>query len=204
VAPWTLSDFAPGSLTWTEPSSIEYDYGIFRTDGTPKPIAASLRAFFGSGSIDTSFDNGFESAVSALPAEWSVFPASGAQFARDTAVAHTGHASARIARSGNDLSGAPSFYTTPIVNIVPGHAYAATVWARGQSASGENRVTLAWFNASGAYLGQSVSELLPPGTTTWRRLVVRGVAPHDAAAVNIFLESAYNRGEVWFDDATFQ
>jgi endo-1,4-beta-mannosidase len=42
VAPWTLYDFAPSKYI----SPIEQDFGLFRTDGSAKPVVAQITAAF--------------------------------------------------------------------------------------------------------------------------------------------------------------
>jgi hypothetical protein len=203
VAPWTLNDFAPGTLTWDPPSG-EYAYGLYHTDGKPKKVVRSLQAYFGSGTVSTAFNQGFEAAVGGLPAEWRIFHGQQAQFARDTTVAHSGHASARISHSTSDSTGGPSFFISPIASdIIPGHTYTATVWARGRNAAGETRLALAWFDTSDRYLGQIQSPVLAHGTTSWTHLVASGAAPPGAAYVQIHCKSLNNTGVAWFDDVTF-
>jgi hypothetical protein len=47
-APWILNDFSPGAIppgqTASEPT--QYGYGLFQTNGTPKPAAAVVRSAF--------------------------------------------------------------------------------------------------------------------------------------------------------------
>jgi hypothetical protein len=119
-------------------------------------------------------------------------------------MAHSGVASARIGNSTGDNSGVPAFYLSPIdAHVAPGQSCTATTWVRGLNATGATRVALAWFDASGAYLGQCESAVLPTGTTEWTLLRAKGVAPTGAAYVQIHLQSAHNRGTAWFDDVTF-
>jgi hypothetical protein len=210
AAPWVLYDFAQGAIPPSGAAATpnEYSYGLYHTDGTAKPAAKSTAMFFGPGTVDTSFNNGFETGFQAgvvtLPTEWRLFHASQAAFARDTHMAHSGVASARISNSTGDNTGVPAFYLSPIdAHVVPRRSYAATAWVRGLNATGATDVTLAWFDASGAYLGQSESAVLPTGTTDWTLLSAKGVAPTGAAYVQIHLRSGHNRGTAWFDDVTF-
>ena len=74
---WTLSDFDAGTIpagggVQKEP---EYDFGLFRTNGSAKPAAAVVRGIF-AGLPPLTFDGDFEHAVtavggSAVPADWS-------------------------------------------------------------------------------------------------------------------------------------
>ena len=151
----------------------------------------------------TSFNNGFEVADGGLPAGWSRMRAQDATFARDTAVAHSGTASARISNSGGDATGVPDYYVQPVLTVIPGQTYAASAWARGANATGGTRIAFAWYNASHTYLGQVESAWLPNGTTPWTLLTVSGAAPANAAIMEIHLKSSFNSGSAWFDDVTF-
>ncbi len=184
VAPWVLSDFTPGSLTWAPADSKEYGFGLYRTDGSAKPVAASVASAFAAGSVDTSFNNGFESCAAGMPAVWLTFHAGQASFACDSTTAHTGTSAVRISHSTGDNSGVPSFYTTPTAEqLTAGQTYTASVWAKGQASTGTNQIALAFFSATGAYLGTTASSALAAGTTTWSRLTVSATAPAGAASV---------------------
>jgi hypothetical protein len=205
VAVWTLSDFAPGSVSWSAPNGPEYGFGLYHVDGTAKPIAASVARGYGTGTVDTSFNQDFETCAGGTPALWRLFHADQAQFACDTTVAYSGHTSARISASGGDASGVPAFFLSPPVpGLVPGRLYTASVWARGQNLTGATQVALAWFDAGGNYLGTTASGPLPTGTTAWTQLTATSAAPATAAYVQIHLKSAYNSGIAWFDDVSFQ
>jgi hypothetical protein len=77
------------------------------------------------------------------------------------------------------------------------------VWARGQEATGDTRVALAWLDADDNYLGLSQSSALPPGTTKWTKLTAKAKAPPNAATVQVHLKSGYDDGTAFFDDVTF-
>jgi hypothetical protein len=129
-APWIYSDNPPGAIppSQTAQNPAEYHYGLFRTNGTEKPVANSLRTIFGGGAFDTSFNNGFEAAgPSGMPTNWLLWKPSEATFARDTGVSHSGTASARISASAASGSDIPSFYLSPVMFIEPGQAYTASV-----------------------------------------------------------------------------
>jgi hypothetical protein len=205
VAPWTLSDFVPGSITWVPASSLEYGFGLYHTDGSAKAVAASVAGAFGGGAIDTSFNNGFEICAGGTPAIWQLFHATQATFACDTSVAHSGGASARISNSSGDSTGVPAFFLSPTVaRVAPGQVHTVSVWARGQNATGTTQVALAWFDANGNYLSVTDSPALQTGTTSWTLLTASGPAPAGAAYVQIHCESAYNSGTAWFDDVSYQ
>lgn len=185
-------------------SLSEYQYGLYRTDGTPKRAASSIAAMFASNSIDTSFNNSLEQNALGLPTHWLRWQAEDAAFARDAQVSHSGKASARITASTANKVGLPAFYLSPVQPIAPGQTATATVWARGQRSTGITRLTLAWFDARQKYIGANSSANLSSGTTAWTQLRVRAVVPLNAAYVEIHLVSANNRGTAWFDDVTFE
>jgi hypothetical protein len=193
AAPWTLNDFSARAFpsdSRVGSNPAEYHYGLYRTDGTPKPAAASIASMFATGSIDISFNNSFEQDALGLPANWLRWQTNNANFARDTRVAHSGSASARIHASTPAEFGLPAFYLSPVQTITPGQTAAASVWAQGEDATGVTRVTLAWFDAQQKYIGADSS--------------VKAVMPENAAYVEIHLVSANNRGSAWFDDVTFE
>jgi hypothetical protein len=74
------------------------------------------------------------------------------------------------------------------------------VYARGTQATGNNDVTLAWFDGDGAWLGNTVSGSLQPGLDSWQKLVASGTAPAEARAVEIHLRSQGNDGEVAYSE----
>jgi hypothetical protein len=209
-APWQLNDLTTGAVPpgagAIDPS--EYDMGLLRADGSAKPVAASVSQLFTNQTIDASFNNGFESgystpasATGSLPTDWSIFDPAQAQFARDTTVSHSGGASARIENAAASTTQVPAFYISPPrAFVIPGGHYTASVWARGQRATGYSGIAIAFFQANGAYLGDAQSAPIAPGTTGWTDLIASGVAPTGTAYVQVHLKSANNTGAVWFDD----
>lgn len=210
AAPWTLTDFAPGAI----PASMrlsrrpeQYHYGLFRVDGRPKPAAAVVRRAFIKGQIETSFHAGFEQPLDTprgpVPLGWRVWDDGAASFAWDDSTAHSGRASARISASGGSGSMVPAFFSSPVDDsVVTGSLYVATVWARGSAASGDNNISIAWYDAQHHYLGQTRSLPLPPGDTPWIELRAAGRPPALAAAYQVHLKSFGNTGTVWFDDVS--
>ena len=205
-AVWTLRDFMPGSLSWIGATSPEYGYGIFRTDGSAKPVAASVAAAFAGGMIDPPFETGFESCVAgAPPLLWQYAGATPAQFACDCTTAHSGSASVRVSGTGGAAAGTPALFLSPISPLViPGRIYTLTAWAMGRNATGSTSVALDWFGATGQCLASQASAALPPGTSAWTQLRVRSVAPVGAAFVQMRLQSSENLGTAWFDDVSFR
>lgn len=205
-APWILWDFAPGSLTWLPSTSDQYNFGIYRIDGTAKPAAASISSYFSNGTVDTSFNNGFEAWVSGtpdLPTLWQIYKPTLGNFALDHTIAHTGNASVKIWNSTTSSSGHPSFAIYPIATITPGNSYTASVYVRGLNATGTTQVCLSWFASNFSYISNTCGGSLA-GTTGWNQIAVTSMAPAGSAYVELFLSSASNSGTAWFDDVTFQ
>lgn len=148
---------------------------------------------------------GLETGAGSLPSEWQLYHGWQGTFARDTTIAHPGHASARISHSTSDSSGGPSFFISPISShITPGQRYHVSSWVRGLHASGETRITLAWFDAPGHYLGQIQTPVLPEGTTGWTLLSAVAEAPSNASWVQIHCKSFNNADTTRFDDITYR
>lgn len=206
AAPWILWDFVPGSLTWVPATSDQYNYGLYRADGSAKPAAADVSAFFLSGTVSNSFNNGFESRISGspdLPTLWQIYEPSLGKFSIDTAVFHSGAVSAKIWNSSTSSSGNPSFSIYPIAAIAAGSQHTATVYVMGLNATGTTEICLSWFGPGGNYLGNTCGGSVS-GTTTWKQISVTGIAPSGTAFVELFLTSASTTGTAWFDDVTFQ
>ncbi|GAA4603573.1 hypothetical protein GCM10023107_64610 [Actinoplanes octamycinicus] len=204
VAPWTLTDFADDAIPSNAAVSrmpAQYRYGLYRTDGTPKPAASVVRAAWsGADQPADVLDLSFEGDPDDSP--WrDNLPQYGAAQPTD-AVAHAGRRSVRFSGTGRSKSGLPSLRISPIIPIQQGQFWHAAAWARGEDATGVTEIALSWFDARGRWIGQDVSARLPVGTTGWTRLAIYTVAPPDAAAVQLHLKSGDNAGTVWFDDVT--
>jgi hypothetical protein len=207
-APWTLDDFEQGAIPSTMRLSRrpdQYHYGLFRVGGSPKPAAYVVRMAFKKGQVNTAFHEGFEEKLDTpngpLPLGWRIWAEGGATFAWDDHVAHSGRASGRISGSSSSPRIVPAFFTTPVDDsIVPRALYTVTVWARGENATGDTHIAIAWYDSEHHYVGQTRSAALPIGTTDWVQLSVAGRAPAGAVCYQIHLKSAGNSGTVWFDD----
>jgi hypothetical protein len=202
---WTLNDFAAAAMpAAVNDPSRQAGFGLYRTDGTAKPAAAAVAALFATGTPDTSMNGGFEQGVGLDPADWQRFRPQDGSFLWDHTVAHTGQSSVQLSDTTGDASGTAAWFTTPIPTLTsPGGSFVATAWAKGTASTGFNRVAIAWFSVSNAYLGQAESAGLPGGTTGWTQLSVTSTAPAGAAYAELHLKSSGNQGAVWFDDVTF-
>ncbi len=209
-APWTLDDFDQDAIPSFMPLASrpeQHHYGLFRVGGSPKPAAFVVRKAFINGQISTDYHEGFEERLNTpdgpLPLGWRIFAGDGATFAWDDHVAHTGHASARISHSDSSPTMVPAFFTTPVDDsIVPRALYTVSAWARGENATGDTHISIAWYDADHHYVKQTRSAPLPTGTTDWTQLTVAGRAPAGAVGYQIHLKSASNSGTVWFDDVS--
>jgi hypothetical protein len=145
----------------------------------------------------------FEQGAGSAPAGWQQFRPLQGTFGWDTTVSHGGLASVTLNATTGDSTGTPSFYAPIIIN--PLHAaeqFRCSVWAKGTASTGSNVLSISWFNATGGYISASTSPALAAGTTGWTQLSVNATAPAGAATSQIFLKSANNTGQVWFDDVT--
>ncbi|MHB8469091.1 MAG: cellulase family glycosylhydrolase [Gaiellaceae bacterium] len=202
VAPWILYDLAP-SASPVRLAAQEYHFGLYRTDGVPKPVVGAIRSLFGGASLDASFNAGFElrerGAVSPLPSLWRHHGAGA--FALDASVAHGGRSSASIGAGGGGATVRANFSTTPPVPwVASGVATSVSVWVRGLAATGTTTVAIRYYDDAGSSVAASTSAPLPLGTTGWTLLTADGVAPPGAVYYRIVLGSDRNTGRAWFDD----
>ncbi|MFI1990525.1 carbohydrate binding domain-containing protein [Actinoplanes sp. NPDC020271] len=204
VAPWTLTDFAQGAIPAGSMVSVtpsQYQFGLYRLDGTAKPAAAVVRnAWAATESYEDVLDLSFEQDNRDSP--WrDNLPAAGVAEQTDE-VAHDGRYSVRFSGTGRDPRGLPSLRISPVTPVRGGQSWSASAWARGENATGTTEITLSWFDERGRWIKQDKSARLPRGTTDWRQLTVTAVAPDDAAGVQLHLKSGDNAGSVWFDDVS--
>ncbi|GAA0588415.1 hypothetical protein GCM10010172_86940 [Paractinoplanes ferrugineus] len=201
VAPWTLTDFATGSIPDSGVGKIpaQYNYGLYRTNGTAKAAAAVVRsAWTGSAMPATLMDWGFENPVGLTP--WRAYLPELGQAVKTQTQARTGNWSVTLANTGKSTAGSPSFRVAPIAPVYSYQKWHAEVWARGNAATGTTQISLSWFDLQDKWLGGASSATLPVGTTNWTRLTVDAVAPAGSASMQIHLKSGENKGTVWFDD----
>lgn len=215
AAPWTLSDLAPGAIPSVSSASRgtrEYHLGLFRVNGTPKPIALSLSSLFHGKPQNLAFNNGFEASAPVtttahaplFPLYWRLLNQDRMQIATDTTTAHSGKASLEISHS----AASPAYPTGAFIFPINGEAalgqrFSASVWVKGQNVTGSNGIMLTWVDSTHEPTGAPAMSPAPTGAFGWRRLTVTGTAPAGAVAVSITLASAQNTGRVWFDDVSF-
>lgn len=215
AAPWTLSDFAPGAIpsrTSASRGTREYHIGLFRVNGSPKPIVRTLTRMFHGKGQDLSFNNGFEASTPLtitanaplFPLDWRLYNGDQVQAGTDTTTAHSGKASLKLGQSSGSPSDPPGVFLFPINGEAQaGQRFTATVWAKGQAATGSNGLMLSWVDISHHVIASTPLAAAPQGSFGWQQLKASGAAPSGAVAVSINLVSAQNSGSVWFDDVTF-
>ena len=209
-APWTFSDFT--SVAFPRPPQAatlqEAYFGLFRTDGSEKPAAVTIASLLAGNPVQTWFNNGFEQGDGhGLPTLWRIAQNASrgyrADFARDTTVAHSGKASARISHSKASTHGTASLFLNPIQYVIPGRRYTVSVWAKGLHSTGSNYLSIVWVDATGHLISEDDTPPFPTGTYDWQLRTLSARAPAQAAAMEIHLNSRGNSGSVWFDDVSF-
>jgi len=209
-APWTFIDFT--SAAFPRPPQLatlpEAYFGLFRTDGSEKPAAATIASLLAGNAVPTWFNNGFEQGDGqGLPTLWRIAQNASrgyrADFARDTTVAHSGKASVRVSHSTASSHGTASLFLNPIQYVIPGRVYTVSVWAKGLHSTGSNYLSMVWVDATGHLLSLDDSPPFPTGTYDWQQRTLTARAPAQAAAIEIHLNSRGNSGTVWFDDVSF-
>ena len=207
AAPWIFQDIASAGAPPQAgaASGGGLDYGLYTTDGTAKPAAASIKALYQQDTISTYLNGEFEVGSGTKVADWTPIRAnSGATLAWDGTVGRAAPGSLVLSGTRTSPAGNPSFVAAPVTQpTAVGQTFDLTAWAEGVNATGQNRIAICWFDADGDYLGESDSRILPTGTTNWQQLQVTSSAPSGAAYELIYLESGGNSGTVHFDDVTF-
>jgi len=205
---WILDDFTPGAIPDSDvsPREPEYAFGLFRSDRSPKPAAATVRRLF-AGKADAGFNGSFEQAVLAedgtsLPGTWSV-GLDRLEVVRDPAVARSGAASTRISSPGG-VPGSALLTLAPVDGApLPGRRVDLAAWVRSDESSGWIRLSIGWFDGDGSRVGGSTSRLPMPSGRRWTRLSVSSRPPARAAFARIAVEAWSFHGVAWVDDVDF-
>lgn len=204
IGPWILTDL---NSSGAAPDEIlrYYYFGLFRSDGTPKPAAAFVSSYFAGKPISQSFNSNFEQSVTTpsglLPALWRIWDAGDGSLAWDDSVGHSSAASLKV--SNTDANGSGMWVVPVNAHVVPRQVVNASVWAKGENSAGYNLLSLSFFDSTGVYCGAVESKTLASGSRGWTQLTATGKAPRCANYVRLYLKSFSNTGDVWFDDVKY-
>ncbi|MGR7026281.1 hypothetical protein [Geodermatophilus sp. URMC 62] len=204
VAPWTLYDFRRGGVPEQLPDA-EVGFGLLRTDGTPKPALDVVSAAF-AGTLDAQPFNGrFTLLVGDgdAAAGWTPWkPTGSARIARGQGV--SGDNALVFSGTRAQADGVTSWFTVPAQPVEPGQRWTVSVQARGTDATGDNDVTLSWFDGDGHWLANTSSPPLATGRPSWQWLIGTGSPPAGAEAVQLHLRSSANTGSVTFSRVSWK
>jgi hypothetical protein len=205
AAPWIFQDLESAAVPTNANEAVsELDYGLYTVTGAAKPAATSIKNLFQNNTISPGINGDFTVGDGTDVADWTPVRANGATLAWDDTVGHDAAGSVRLGDTGTSADGNPAYVATPVVQPTStGENFEMTAWAKGDNATGENRIAICWFDANDTYLSESDSPILPTGTTDWQQLTVTSQAPTNAAYELIYLKSGGNTGTVYFDDVTF-
>jgi hypothetical protein len=202
VAPWTLNDFTQGAIPSSAVSRIpaQYNYGLYRLDGSAKPAAAVVKAGWAKTAMPASLmDPSFELGVGQTP--WRAYMPELGLAVKTQSAARTGKWSISLTNTGKTSAGSPSYRVSPVDPVKAGQKWHGEVWAKGSATTGSSQIAFSFFDINDKWLGGVSSASLPAGTTGWTKLVVDGVAPAGSTSMQVHLKSGDNKGTVWFDDA---
>jgi hypothetical protein len=199
-APWTLNDFAPGTVPGAALVSSENHFGLYTMTGRPRPAAQVVRDAFSGRSASTSNLDFTQSGNDGQPMVWSRYLPTQGTLAYDPKVGRQRPGSVRLSATQISGRGAPAYYLVPDTPPIPGQLWQVSAWATGSHVTGTAQLALAWFSSQGTYLGDSSSVPLPQGNPGWTRLLVRTQVPAGATAVQVTLKSYGVAGTVWFTD----
>jgi hypothetical protein len=202
AAPWTFQDYAPGAVPPQEPNvAFQSGYGLLRVDGSEKPAAVAMQQLYSTGSMEALGNGNLTEGSDGQPDAWTQSDGSAGTFGWDPTTSYAGGGSATLSATGGNSSVVPSFeQTSAAVPTVTGERFVATAWAKGAGVTGTNTIAIAWFGASGNYLGSTSSAVLPTGDPGWTQLTVASAAPAGAAYDEVHLKSEDNTGTVWYSN----
>ena len=217
---WTLNDFSPGAIGCDGPitETEELFFGLYRTDGTPKPAASILRdAFHGnppsrlspSRMHNTSFedlnryslhlDNWWPWDESWSWQHWET---------QDCTLAHSGRCSVRLSPS---VPMAVGLYNVPALPVEYGELFNLEGYVQTRNLQGCAELVLSWFEQADPlgdtrWITNTESQCITdPNLTQWTRISMQNVRPPAGAKyVEVFakMHSTGSASTVWFDDVT--
>lgn len=207
AAPYMFWDLSPASVAQTASSGMptyERWFGLYRADGTPRPAVSTIKSLWaGQSTTATTFNTDFKTpSTDGTPLGWQFIGKSG-KVSWDASVGHKAKGSARFDNTGTD-----SVLTPSLLQPLPGPVRPGDTWQVSASVhlnhTGKIRVGIAWYDATGKWLGTVTSTARPTLLTPWTTLTVRSKVPPTAVQGDAMLMDALDPGSVWFDDVTYK
>jgi hypothetical protein len=197
-APWTLYDFKPGTVPSADGDSQEYHYGLYSETGQWRPAVEVVKEAFAGRSVDTSNLDFKLLGQNKLPMVWSKDLSGKGDLSYDSRMTYLGSDSVSISRTEPCFTGSSSFFLVPTHPAISGQLWTVSAWAKGVHVDGVTQVSLSWFNSADSYMGNTASEALAQGNTTWTKLTVNAHVPRNVTGVVVHLKSCGLTGTAWF------
>jgi hypothetical protein len=191
---WATNPAAPSELL----------FGIYRGDGSARPAVSTIRNLWaGSSATTATFNTDFANRSSDGSALGWHFVGYSGSAVWDGTIGHNANGSVRFDNTGTD-----SVLTPSVEQPLPGMVRPGDTWTVSASVhlnhTGKIRVSIAWYDARGAWLGTASSTTNPTTAIAWNTLTVQAKVPAGAVQAEAMLMDALNPGSVWFDDVTYQ
>lgn len=186
--------------------TTDLGYGLLTEDGREKPAAASVRALFDTGTLDTAFNGDFASGSSGLPDDWRITDPAAAMGAAvwDPAVGHDRPGSVVVRHTGSGDSGVAELTVTPVVQpSAAGEVFTLAAWAQSAGPGGAATIAIEWLDPDGQVVASASSAPFPADAIRWQLLTVTSAAPPRAASVRVCLRTGGAGGSVRYDDVAF-
>jgi hypothetical protein len=196
-APWTLYNFAPGTIPAEDDNPADYYFGLYSPTGQWEPSVSVVQQAFAGGNYNTSNLN-FSLTSDNLPLVWNTYFSDEGKLAYDPATKYLGSNAVSISAAAQGNSGSPSFFLVPTNPVISGQTWTVSAMAKGSDVNGTAQVSLSWYNSAGTYIGLSSGGALPQGNPGWTKLSVSAKVPAGAVGVQVYLKSDGIAGTVWF------
>lgn len=186
-SPWMLND-----VHRADGEHLDADqtyFGLRRADGSWKPAAVMVQDIF-RGSIPTGSTEDPPSANTL--GDWTAFdPSDGAPFVRSTP-SHDGGRSICYSHTTGSPAKLPAVEQSfPVLR--QGETFTVSAWLYRTAGTGEERISIAEFDANDRYL-REVDSPVAVGSGKWQRLSVTASEPNDAVSIAINLKAGYETG----------
>jgi hypothetical protein len=199
-SPWMLNDVtrAGGENLTTQQ---EY-YGLRRADGSWKPAASVISQLFAGGSPQN-WDGNMSKEASDLPpvlGSWTEFDAADGTPTITPGMSYNGGQSLCFSNTGGTSAKLPSVEQgLPVLSS--NEVFTVTAWINRTSSTGNDRISIAGFNSSDQYIGETDSAA---ATTTgnWQELSATGMVPQGISSVQIHLKTGNQTGTACWSDVS--